>query len=123
MDRYMIVIPAKNRALLWKCDDGDSMKLETLQQLVGGPLEPVTAKLEPEWAREKDVNSILLLVDEEGRLRGKAVNHRATGMADDNFTHNGFQPLVGPAVVAASRGEELIGFTKHAADTLLSEWG
>lgn len=28
MDRYMIVIPAKNRAFNMKCDDGDSMKLE-----------------------------------------------------------------------------------------------
>ena len=33
----MIVIPAKNRAFNMKCDDGDSMKLETLQKLVGGP--------------------------------------------------------------------------------------
>lgn len=26
----MIVIPAKNRAFNMKCDDGDSMKLETI---------------------------------------------------------------------------------------------
>lgn len=45
MDRYMIVIPAKNRAFNMKCDDGDSMKLETLQKLVGGPIEPVPALL------------------------------------------------------------------------------
>lgn len=31
MDRYMIVIPAKNRAFNMKCDDGDSMKLEARQ--------------------------------------------------------------------------------------------
>ena len=34
----MIVIPAKNRAFNMKCDDGDSMKLETLQKLVAGRL-------------------------------------------------------------------------------------
>lgn len=45
MDRYMIVIPAKNRAFNMKCDDGDSMKLETLQKLVGGPIEPVNSVL------------------------------------------------------------------------------
>ena len=45
MDRYMIVIPAKNRAFNMKCDDGDSMKLETLQKLVGEPIEPVPALL------------------------------------------------------------------------------
>lgn len=70
MDRYMIVIPAKNRAFNIKCDDGDSMKLETLQKLVGGPIEPVHTLLEPGWAREKDVDGILLLVNEEGRLKG-----------------------------------------------------
>ena len=48
MDRYMIVIPAKNRAFNMKCDDGDSMKLETLQKLVGGPIEPVPALLSAE---------------------------------------------------------------------------
>ena len=41
----MIVIPAKNRAFNMKCDDGDSMKLETLQKLVGGPIEPVNSVL------------------------------------------------------------------------------
>lgn len=49
----MIVIPAKNRAFNMKCDDGDSMKLETLQKLVGGPIEPVNSVLSAEWAREK----------------------------------------------------------------------
>lgn len=62
MERYMIVIPAKNRAFNMKCDDGDSMKLETLQKLVG------------------------------------------------------------PAVVAAKRGDELIGFAKPVVDTICAEW-
>lgn len=62
MDRYMIVIPAKNRAFNMKCDDGDSMKLETLQKLVG------------------------------------------------------------PAIVAARRGEELIGFAKPVVETICAEW-
>lgn len=62
MDRYMIVIPAKNRAFNMKCDDGDSMKLETLQKLVG------------------------------------------------------------PAVVAAKRGDELIGFAKPVVETICTEW-
>lgn len=36
MNRYMIVIPAKNRSFLLKCDEGDGAKLETLQKLVSG---------------------------------------------------------------------------------------
>ena len=36
MNRYIIVIPAKNRSFLLKCDEGDGMKSETLQKLVSG---------------------------------------------------------------------------------------
>lgn len=109
MDRYMIVIPAKNRAFNMKCDDGDSMKLETLQKLVGGPIKPVPALLSAEWAREKDVDGILLLVNEEG-----LTNQRASEMTAAE--------LVGPAVVAAKRGDELIGFAKPVVETICAEW-
>lgn len=119
MDRYMIVIPAKNRAFNMKCDDGDSMKLETLQKLVGGPIEPVPALLSAEWAREKGVDSVLLLVDEEGRMKGLAPNPRAAAMAREDVQLGG---MVGPAVVAARRGEELIGFAKPVVETICAEW-
>lgn len=119
MDRYMIVIPAKNRAFNMKCDDGDSMKLETLQKLVGGPIEPVPALLSAEWAREKDVDGILLLVNEEGRMKGLAPNPRAAAMAREDVQLGG---MVGPAVVAAKRGEELIGFAKPVVETICAEW-
>lgn len=115
MDRYMIVIPAKNRAFNMKCDDGDNMKLETLQKLVGGPIEPVPALLSAEWAREKDVDGILLLVNEEGLMKERPLtNQRASEMAAAE--------LVGPAVVAAKRGDELIGFAKPVVETICAEW-
>ena len=119
MERYMIVIPARNRAFTMKCDDGDSMKLETLQKLVGGYLETVPTVLAPEWAREKGVDSILLLVDEEGRMKGLKPNPTAAGMAGVDVN---LGALVGPAIVAASRGDELIGFAKPVADTICAEW-
>lgn len=34
--RYMIYLPADAPGRLIRCDDGDTCKLETLQQLVGG---------------------------------------------------------------------------------------
>lgn len=115
MDRYMIVIPARNRAFTMKCDDGDSMKLETLQGLVGGYLETVPTELEPEWAREKNVDGILLLVNEEGLMKERPLtNQRASEMTAAE--------LVGPAVVAAKRGDELIGFAKPVVDTICAEW-
>ena len=120
MDRYMIVIPAKNRAFNIKCDDGDSMKLETLQKLVGGPIEPVHTLLEPGWAREKDVDGILLLVNEEGRLKGLPEHPRAEEMV--SYAAPAHAKLVGPAIVAAGRGEEIIGFAKPVAETICAEW-
>lgn len=122
MERYMIVIPAKNRAFSLKCDDGDGMKLESLQKLVGGYIETVPTRLEAAWAREKAVDGFLLLVDEEGRLKEKNVNERATEMADGKVTYFGRKPLVGPAVLAASRGEDLIGFARTVAETICAEW-
>ena len=54
MNRYMIVIPAKNRSFLLKCDEGDCMKLETLQKLVSGYVETVPSALDATWAREDE---------------------------------------------------------------------
>lgn len=125
MDRYMIVIPSKNKAFSLRCDapDGEGMKQETLTQMLGGPVKQVPTRLEAAWAREKAVDGLVLLVDEEGRLKEKGVNERATEMADGAVTYFGRKPLVGPAVLAASRGEDLIGFARTVAEDLLREWG
>ena len=39
MERYMILIRTDGTGRLIRCDDGDTCKLETLQQLVGGLIE------------------------------------------------------------------------------------
>ena len=121
MDRYMIVIPAKNRSFLLKCDEGDGVKLESLQKLVGGYVEAVPAALDATWARE-EADRLVLLVDEDGRLKCKAANQRATQLAPADVTENGKQPIVGAAVLMFQRGDKLLGFTKHVADTICAEW-
>lgn len=98
MNRYIIVIPAKNRSFLLKCDEGDGMKSETLQKLVSGYVETVPSALDATWARE-EADRLVLLVDEDGK-----------------------QPIVGAAVLMFQRGDKLLGFTKHVADTICSEW-
>ena len=110
MNRYIIVIPAKNRSFLLKCDEGDGAKLETLP-----------SALDATWARE-EADRLVLLVDEDGRLKCKAVNQRATQLAPADVTENGKQPIVGAAVLMFQRGDKLLGFTKHVADTICSEW-
>lgn len=121
MNRYMIVIPAKNRSFLLKCDEGGCMKLETLQKLVSGYVETVPSALDATWARE-EADRLVLLVDEDGRLKCKAANQKATNIAPADVTWNGMQPLVGAAVLALQRGDKLMGFSKHVAEDIRSEW-
>ena len=66
--------------------------------------------------------SRVLRVDEEGRLKCKAANQKATQIAPADVTANGKLPIVGAAVLMFQRGDELLGFTKHVADTICSEW-
>ena len=117
MNRYMIVIPAKNRSFVLKCDEGDGAKLETLQRLVSGYVETVPSALDATWAREK-ADRLVLLVDEEGRMKCKPANQKATQLAPADVK----LPIVGAAVLMFQRGDELLGFTKHVADTICSEW-
>mgnify|MGYP000037135905 CR=1 FL=1 len=100
MNRYIIVIPAKNRSFVLECDEGDGAKLETLQKLVSGYVETVPAALDATWA----------------------ANQRATQLAPADVTENGKQPIAGAAVLMFQRGDKLLGFTKHVADTICSEW-
>ena len=119
MERYVIVIPAdeEQKARLVRCDDGDTCKLETLQKLVGGPIEMADTCLAASWARE-DVDSIQMAVNEEGLLQELPCNEHAT----DLYAFNYMSSIVGPAVLMAARGDELIGFAKSVAESICAEW-
>ena len=117
MERYMIFIPATGKCSLIQCDDGDSIKLETMQQLVGGPIEVTPSCLDITWAREP-VDGINLIVNEEGRLCGLPYNDRAS----DLWEGGGICLLNGDALLAAAKGEDLIGFTKPVCKTLAEFW-
>lgn len=120
MERYVIVIPAdeKQKARLLRCDDGDTCKLKTLQELVGGPIETADTCLAASWARE-DVDSIQLIVNEEGLLQELPFNERATDLYQYRYMGTG---IVGTAVLMTARGDELIGFARPVCETIGSEW-
>lgn len=98
MERFVIVMPVDTSACLLPCDDGDTCKLETLQKLVGGPIE--------------------MAVNEEGLLQELPYNEHAT----DLYAFNYMSSIVGPAVLMAARGDELIGFAKSVAESICAEW-
>lgn len=118
MERYMIQIRTDGTGRLIRCDDGDTCKLETLQQLVGGLIETADSCLEPGWAREP-VDSIKLIVNEEGLLQELPVNWKAMNL----YQYGYMSGIVGTAVLAAARGDELIGFAKPVCETICAEWG
>lgn len=118
MERYMILIRTDGTGRLIRCDDGDTCKLETLQQLVGGLIETADSCLAPDWAREP-VDSIKLIVNEEGLLQELPVNWKAMNL----YQYGYMSGIVGTAVLAAARGDELIGFAKQVCETICEEWG
>lgn len=118
MERYIIFIPADGPCRLVPCDDGDTCKLNTLRVLVDGPIEVTASCLGITWAREP-VDGIDLIVNEEGRLRGLPYN----GRASDLWEGGGICLLNGDALLAAAKGEDLIGFPKLVCRTICDEWG
>lgn len=115
MERYIIFIPATGKCSLIQCDDECPATLETLQELVDGPIEVTPSCLGASWAREP-VDGIDLIVNEEGLLRQLPKNMSATNL----YAYSG--PIVGDAVLVAARGENLIGFPKPVCRTICDEW-
>lgn len=115
--RYGIVIRPHERTILLRCDDGDQMRLETMQSIVGGYIECAPSALDPTWAREP-AERIMLVINEEGKLKGLPLNEKATEL----FTWAGMDVIAGAAILLAVRGDELIGFTKPAAETICKDW-
>lgn len=95
-DGHVIVAPIRN-----------GITLKMLQDLVGGYIETVPAKPE----------GTVLIVNEEGKLRGMAYNTRAT-----NISRLYGGNIVGVAVMCRAEGEELLPFDQKEAFALLYEY-
>ena len=111
MERYVIVIPAdeEQKALLVRCDDGDTCKLETLQTLVGGPVETAESCFAANCARE-DVDSIQLIVNEEGLLQELPFNDKTSFEA----AHKGFIAPLPQNVLTGPSGNAIWDPAKYA---------
>lgn len=116
-ERYMILICPEGYSRLIPCDDGDTCTLRTMQTLVDGPIEVTESHLGPCRAREP-VDGIRLIVNEEGKLRGLPLNRKATEL----YKYGSRDALVGAVLLAAVRGEELIGFSIHVCRTISDFW-
>ena len=115
--RYAIVIPAGKPAVLLHCWPEDGLELKDLQDIVEGYIETVGTMLAPGWAQEKGVTPVLI-INEEGKIRGLPYNDAATIMAQIAATDE----IVGNAVLMLERGDELIGFRERAARNIIRNW-
>lgn len=113
-ERYAVVLPVKSEPILVHCDDGESMALKSLQEMVDGYIECVN-NLIFDTELSEDVEPVLV-VNEEGRLKGFKINRAATIMAVDGFG------IVGNAVLMAARGDELVGFLEKDAKKIKEDW-
>lgn len=117
MERYMILIKPGGKCRLIRCDADGTLTLQAMQVLVDGPIETADSILDPSWAREP-VDSIKLILNEEGKLRRLPLNEDAT----DLYAHCGRDMIVGDALLAAACGEELIDFSLPVCQTLAETW-
>lgn len=116
MERFVIVMPVDTSAYLLPCDDGTPASWRRCRSW-WRPIEMADTCLAASWARE-DVDSIQMAVNEEGLLQELPYNEHAT----DLYTFNYMSSIVGPAVLMAARGDELIGFAKSVAGSICAEW-
>ena len=115
-NRYVIRIHLDGESELVCCNKKGTLTLKTLQRLVSGPIETVPTVLSDGWAQEDDTK-IIMVVNEEGRLLRLPHNEAASLMAAF-----GIDCIVGPAVIMAGRGDELIGLLPGAAKRIKAEW-
>lgn len=65
------------------------------------------------------LDSIKLIVNEEGLLQELPINWKAMEL----YQYGYMSGIVGTAVLAAARGDELIGFAKPVCETICEEFG
>lgn len=114
--RYVLLITPEGTMYPVHCWPGKTLELKTLQQLVDGQIETVPALPGVKWERDED-GMPLLLVNEEGKLRGLPRNDLATAM-----TMLFQDEIVGNAVLLAGKDEELVGMTRERVESVMAEW-
>lgn len=111
-ERYAVLLATEGVAKLIPCDHGETMRLKTLQELVGGPIEIL-----PIFDQS---DSTLLICNEEALLEEPMppVNWTAwlmSPLGEGNY-------IYGPVVLMQAEDEELVGFRLEEAEAVVREW-
>lgn len=111
-ERFAVLITTEGVAKLIPCDNGETMQLKTLQELVGGPIEIL--------ASFNRADPTLLICNEEALLEEPLppVNWTAwlmSPLAEGNY-------IYGSVVLMQEQGEELVGFPLEEAEAVVRKW-
>lgn len=111
-ERFAVLITTEGVAKLIPCDNGETMQLKTLQELVGGPIEIL--------ASFNRADPTLLICNEEALLEEPLppVNWTAWLMSPLNEGNY----IYGSVVLMQEQGEELVGYSQEDAERTVREW-
>lgn len=110
-DRAYIALTPLDSFLM--CQQDERMDLKEMQDLVEGDIETVPTVLAPHWADEEGV-SILMIVNEAGKLHGLDWNPKATTLCGYRADH-----IAGNALIVGVKGDELIALKRSAAEKIM----
>ena len=110
-DRAYIALTPLDGFLL--CQHDERMDLKEMQDLVGGYIETVPTVIASHWADEKGV-SILMIVNEEGKLHYLDYNAKATALYGFRLDY-----IAGNALIVGVKGDELIALKRSAAEEIM----
>lgn len=107
---YVIkIVPRENGELIES--KAEALELDELQDLVEGYIETVPAFV------DEIEEPIVMIVNEEGKLKGLAVNECET----DIMRYNICDVIVGNAVLVIQSGAELLPMDKATAEKILQQ--
>ena len=109
INRWMVIIPAaaEQDVCLLHCWPEETISLKDMQKIVEGYIETVPLLLPDSMSGEENVK-LLMIVNEEGKLMGLPRNREASILSAADR-------IVGNAIIAGARGEEIIGLREKAA--------
>lgn len=105
--RQAIYIPADNSKEVQpiSCGEDGTLPLETLQARVGGYIETIPTL--------GSANAVLI-INEEGKLQKLPLNPLAAAL-----TPHGASQVFGDAVLMHAEGDQLVGWWRYSAETLI----
>lgn len=111
-ERFAVLITTEGVAKLIPCDNGETMQLKTLQELVGGPIEIL--------ASFDRADPTLLICNEEALLEDPLPPVNWTAWLMSPLSEGNY--IYGSVVLMQEQGEELVGYSQEDAERTVREW-